>query len=304
MELLAFVHTAVNYEDPNPGPEVTLLDGKSLRIPSSAGVALAGVAMTMAAVGVSPDQAMAATSSIGNGSSGNAVTNIQKALGIQADGQFGPKTEAAVMDFQIRQGLKEVDGVVGKETATALGLDEKYQPVQLGFVETNTGIGLNVRSGPGLDYRRIGGLEDGTVIETYGYTVDRYGYEWQRVDSGAWVATDYVNYDDYYEPASYYDDYYYDDCYEEVSYHDDYYYDDHYYDDYYYRPSSYHGGGYVDTYSGIGLNIRSGPGLGYAIRDAVSDGTYLPSVDGVVYNDGYSWEQLPDGSWYASNYVR
>lgn len=299
MELLAFVHTAVNYEDPNPDPEVTLLDGKSLRVPSSAGVALAGVAMAMAAVSASPDQAMAATSSIGHGSTGEEVTNVQAALGIEADGQFGSKTEAAVMDFQIRQGLKQVDGVVGKETATALGLDEKYQPVQLGFVETNTGIGLNVRSGPGLDYRRIGGLEDGTVIETYGYVVDRYGYEWQRVDSGAWVATDYVNHD--YYPVSYYDDYY-DDCYDEVSYYDDHYYDDYYYDDYYYRPTSY-GGGYVDTYSGIGLNIRSGPGLGYAVEGAVPDGTFLPSVDGVVYNDGYSWEQLPDGNWYAADYV-
>jgi uncharacterized protein YraI len=305
MELLAFVHTAVNYEDPNPGPEVTLLDGKSLRIPSSAGVALAGVAMTMAAVGASPNQAMAATASVGHGSAGAAVTNVQKALGVQADGQFGPKTEAAVMDFQIRQGLKEVDGVVGKETATALGLDEKYQPVQLGYVDTNTGIGLNVRSGPGLDYRRIGGLEDGTVIETYGNVVDRYGYEWQRVDSGAWVATDYVNQDDYYEPTSYYnDDYYYDDCYEPVSYHDGYY-DDYDYEDYhhdYYRPVSAYGG-YVETNTGIGLNIRSGPGLGYRVQDAVSDGTFLPSVDGVVYNDGYTWEQLPDGNWYASNYV-
>lgn len=303
MELLAFVHTAVNYEDPNPGPEVTLLDGKSLRIPSSAGIALAGVAMSMAVVSASPNQAMAATASVGHGSTGEAVTNVQKALGINTDGEFGPKTEAAVMDFQIRQGLQEVDGVVGKETATALGLDEKYQPVQLGFVETNTGIGLNVRTGPGLDYRRIGGLEDGTVIETYGNVIDRYGYEWQRVDSGAWVATDYVNYDDYYTPTSYHDDYYYDDysyndCYEEVSYHHD-----RYYDDYYYRPSSYSDGGFVETNTGIGLNIRSGPGLGYRIEDAVSDGTFLPSVDGPVYNDGYSWEQLPDGSWYAADFV-
>lgn len=298
MELLAFVHTAVNYEDPNPDPEVTLLNGKDLKISSSAGIALAGVAMAMAAVSASPDQAVAATSSIGQGSSGEEVTHIQKALGIEADGQFGAKTEAAVMDFQIRQGLKQIDGVVGKETATALGLDEKYQPVQLGYVDTYSGIGLNVRSGPGLDYRRIGGLSDGTVVETYGEVVDRYGYEWQRVDGGAWVATDYVNYDDYYQPTSYYHDDYYDDCYEEVSY-----YDDHYYDDYYYRPSSWGSGGYVDTYSGIGLNIRSGPGLGYSVRDAVPDGTYLPSVDGVVYRDGYSWEQLPDGSWYASDFV-
>lgn len=302
MELLAFVHTAVNYEDPNPDPEVTLLDGKNLRLPSSAGVTLAGVAMAMAAVSASPDQAMAAAASLGHGSTGAEVTHVQKALGIEADGQFGPKTEAAVMDFQIRHGLKEVDGVVGKETATALGLDEKYQPVQLGFVETNTGIGLNVRSGPGLDYRRIGGLSDGTVIETFGSVIDRYGYEWQRVDSGAWVATDYVNYDDY-EPVSYYDHHYYDDCYDEVSYYDHYYHDD------YYEPvSSGRYSGVVDTYSGIGLNIRSGPGLGFARVGGASDGVYLdggPPEGGAYYNprDGYTWAQLPDGNWYASDFV-
>lgn len=301
MELLAFVHTAVNYEDPNPNPEVTLLDGKNLNLSSSAGVALAGMAIAVAAVSASPNQAMAATISVGHGSTGEEVTNVQKALGIQADGQYGPKTEAAVMDFQIRQGLKEVDGVVGKETATALGLNENYKPVDLGYVDTNTGIGLNVRRGPGLDYRRIGGLEDGTVVETYGEVVDRYGYSWQQVDSNSWVATDYVS--PYYQPTSYHETGYYDDCYEPVSYRD-HYYSDRYYDDYYYRPSSYGGGGYVETNTGIGLNIRSGPGLDYSVEGGASDGTFLPSVDGVVYRDGYSWEQLPDGNWYASNYTR
>ncbi|MBF2029460.1 MAG: SH3 domain-containing protein [Oscillatoriales cyanobacterium C42_A2020_001] len=300
MELLAFVHTAVNYEDPNPDPEVTLLNGKDLKISSSAGVALAGVAIAMAAVSASPNQALAATSSIGQGSSGEEVTHIQKALGIEADGQYGAKTEAAVMDFQIRQGLKQIDGVVGKETATALGLDEKYQPVDLGYVDTYSGIGLNVRSGPGLDYRRIGGLSDGTVVETYGEVIDRYGYEWQRLDSGAWVATDYVS---YYEDVSYYDDY---DCYDEVSYSHDYYHDDYYYDYYYddyYSPVSYGSGGVVDTYSGIGLNIRYGPGLDYGVRTAVSDGTYLAGTGRVEYEDGYRWEQHPTGYWYASDYV-
>lgn len=305
MELLAFTHAAVIYEDPTPDPEVTLLDGKNLRIPSSAGVALAGVAIAMAAVSASPTQAVAAMTSIEQGSSGEAVTNVQKALGIETDGQFGSKTEAAVMDFQIRHGLKQVDGVVGQETATALGLDEAYKPVDLGYVDTYSGIGLNVRTGPGIDYRRIGGLEDGTVVDTYGEVVSYHydDYSWQRVAPGAWVATDYVEYDyeevsysgyDCYEPVSYHDSYY----------HDDHYYDDHYYDDYYYSPTSYSdGGGYVSTRSGIGLNIRSGPGVDYSVQGAVSDGTYLPSANGTVYQDGYAWEQLPDGNWFAADYV-
>jgi peptidoglycan hydrolase-like protein with peptidoglycan-binding domain len=304
MELLAFVHTAVNYEDPNPDPEITLLD--NLKLPNSALMAAAGVAVAAASVGAMPGHAIAATASYGQGSSGEAVTNIQKALGIETDGTYGAKTQAAVSDFQIRQGLKQVDGVVGQETATALGLNEQYRPVDLGYVDTNSGIGLNIRRGPGVDYRRVGGLEEGTVVDTYGEVVS-YGYDdyyWQQIDDGAWVATDYVS---YYEPTGYYDEYY-----DEYGYYDNGYYDDGYYGhegsghgyDGYYDPVSYSGGGgYVDTYSNIGLNIRYGPGLDYGINDAVSDGTYLPTVDGTVYNDGYAWEELPDGSWVAADYL-
>ncbi len=284
MELLAFVHTAVHYEDPTPDPEVTLLDREYFKASGSALMTLAGAAVIALSVG--SGNAMAANTSYGAGASGEEVTHIQKALGISADGSYGAKTEASVMDFQVRQGLKQVDGIVGKETATALGLNEKYKPVDLGVVDTNSGIGLNVRSGPGLDYRRIGGLEDGTVVNIYGDEVVSYDYSWQREASGGWVATEYVG--DYYEPTSY----------EEVSYHH------HHYDDYYYSPISYSdGGGVVSTNSGIGLNIRSGPGLGYAIEDGADDGTYLPTVDGTVYQDGYAWEQLPDGNWFAADYL-
>jgi hypothetical protein len=51
------------------------------------------------------------------------------------------------------------------------------------------------------------------------------------------------------------------------------------------------------------LNVRRGPGLDNCIETAVPDGTYLPTVDGTVYRDGYAWEQLPDGNWVAANYL-
>ncbi len=230
MELLAFVHNSVNYEDPTPDPEVRLPD-ISLKVPKSTGIAIAGVAMAMAAVGASSGSAFAANAPIGAGNSGDAVSSVQKALGIQADGQFGGKTQTAVMDFQIRQGLKEVDGVVGKETALALGLDEKYRPTDLGYVDTNSGIGLNVREGPGINYRRIGGLSEGTVVETFGDEVQRY-YNWQQIDSGAWVATDYLSSYDY-EPRGY-DSSCHSDC-------------DNGYRDYGYRENDYHDYGYQES---------------------------------------------------------
>jgi peptidoglycan DL-endopeptidase CwlO len=53
------------------------------------------------------------------GSRGAAVVRVQKALGVSADGIFGPKTRAAVRAFQRSRGLL-VDGVVGPRTRTAL----------------------------------------------------------------------------------------------------------------------------------------------------------------------------------------
>lgn len=260
MELLAFVHSSVNYEDPTPDPELTL----DIKVPGSAGVALAGVALAVAAVSASPSQASAATPAIAQGSSGDAVTNVQKALGVEADGQFGPITAASVMDFQIRQGLKQVDGVVGKETATALGLDEKYKPTCFGGGDYGCGWG-----GHGADYRRIGGVYGGYIAVAFIPVVERYYQPYSYYD-----CYDYSDYCyeprgwdcyDYYEPRRwdpcddyYYDRYSYDDCYDPC---DRYYeprgwdcYDpcDHYYAprrwdpcDRYYEPRSYY---YDDCY--------------------------------------------------------
>ncbi len=53
------------------------------------------------------------------GSSGSAVKELQRMLGIEVDGDFGPATEQAVKAFQTRQGLS-VDGICGPATWAAL----------------------------------------------------------------------------------------------------------------------------------------------------------------------------------------
>lgn len=55
------------------------------------------------------------------GDKGPDVAALQRALGITPDGDFGPKTEAAVRMLQEDRGLV-VDGIVGAMTRSALGL--------------------------------------------------------------------------------------------------------------------------------------------------------------------------------------
>lgn len=52
---------------------------------------------------------------IKEGSKGKDVERIQRAVGVAADGKFGPNTEKAVKAYQKRHGLS-VDGIVGKNT--------------------------------------------------------------------------------------------------------------------------------------------------------------------------------------------
>jgi peptidoglycan hydrolase-like protein with peptidoglycan-binding domain len=55
------------------------------------------------------------------GDSGEEVKKLQTALGIAADGDFGPMTKSAVVAFQKKKNLYP-DGVVGKNSWAALGV--------------------------------------------------------------------------------------------------------------------------------------------------------------------------------------
>jgi peptidoglycan hydrolase-like protein with peptidoglycan-binding domain len=56
--------------------------------------------------------------------SGSSVAALQRALGIPADGIYGPQTRKAVRRFQRANGLV-VDGIAGPQTLAALGLNAR-----------------------------------------------------------------------------------------------------------------------------------------------------------------------------------
>jgi peptidoglycan hydrolase-like protein with peptidoglycan-binding domain len=71
------------------------------------------------AIAAEPTTTTEHTITITNESQGRQVEMLQEALGIGADGVYGPETEEAVKSFQSEHGL-EVDGIVGPATLSAL----------------------------------------------------------------------------------------------------------------------------------------------------------------------------------------
>ena len=83
------------------------------------GAIVAAASLTFAAGGALAHQSSTSSSAVR--SAGSSVAALQSALGITADGVYGPNTRRAVRNYQRNQGLA-VDGIAGPVTRAHLGL--------------------------------------------------------------------------------------------------------------------------------------------------------------------------------------
>jgi cell wall-associated NlpC family hydrolase len=141
------------------------------RRPAVHAVSAVAVATTLAAA-----PATASAAYLRLHSRGPAVAAAQHALGVAADGEFGPITKQAVLAFQRAHGL-EVDGVIGPVTAGALGLSggrggasgPAPPPATTRAVQAKLGVGVDgvygpITRGAVIAFQRAHGLEvDGVV---------------------------------------------------------------------------------------------------------------------------------------------
>lgn len=108
-----------------------------------------------------PGVASASTPNLSLGSSGAAVRLLQAKLGVTADGQFGPRTLAAVEAFQRAHGLP-VTGLVGPLTRAALGETTDPAPAQQPGTVTAPATSVGATQVRALQ-RRLGVTVDGVV---------------------------------------------------------------------------------------------------------------------------------------------
>jgi resuscitation-promoting factor RpfB len=85
--------------------------------------AIALASLTVASGGAAAAEARSSPAKIVR-SAGVTVAALQRALGVPADGVYGPQTRRAVRRFQRANGLV-VDGIAGPQTLAALGLTSR-----------------------------------------------------------------------------------------------------------------------------------------------------------------------------------
>lgn len=277
METLAFIHAAVDYEDPTP-VELRSIDEITSAIPTSALMSVAGAAIAIGVLTHAPD----ADAALRRGNMCSAVTTLQTTLQSNGysvggvDGAFGAKTEFAVKQFQTSNGLSR-DGVVGSATASRMGLNPNISCPNSGglgggnpgggsgaLVRVTARSGLNIRNGPSTGSSVIGALPYNAVVRV---RVSTGGGGFAQLLNGGWISSQFI------ADASGSNS----------------------------GGSGVGGGSPARVVAGIGVKIRSGPGLGFAQIGGAGFGETVRITGERVSRDGYRWAKLSDRSgWVAT----
>ncbi len=276
METLAFIYTYVIYEDQSSTPE-PMSEPLSGTRPRCAQLGFASAALALTLLSAIPARAIAA---VRRGDKGVAVTEVQRALLNKGhnpgtiDGVFGGQTQYAVIQFQKQRGLP-ADGIVGPSTAQILGISTppttpsggsgSTATPTTGSVRVTATNGVNIRSGPGTNYARVGGLPFNTVIATSSSTNG-----WYKIADG-WISASYVSgttggtNNGNNSGAG----------------------------------TKSNAGTIQVATNGTPLNVRSGPGTGYTVLTTLSNET-TAATNGRTSG---GWTQLAKGGWVASQWV-
>jgi peptidoglycan hydrolase-like protein with peptidoglycan-binding domain len=118
---------------------------------------------------------------------GASVAAIQRALGLPADGVYGPRTRAAVRRFQRRHGLT-VDGVAGPQTLAELGVSgDDAAPSDTAASSTDAAGGSAPDASASATLQRIAQCESGgdpTAVSADGQYRGKYQFDratWERL---------------------------------------------------------------------------------------------------------------------------
>lgn len=80
------------------------------------------------------------------GSEGEDVKKLQSALGLKADGKFGPATETALKAWQQKNGL-DADGIAGQKTLEKMGVSTPVDATVVQEVKSIGGLNLSALKG-------------------------------------------------------------------------------------------------------------------------------------------------------------